>query len=173
MGLAKIYLLGHSRSMRVRSCTLEGTGMQALPGAASAWAVCSMPRTSGGKGFRVGKGCVVSTQGRPVHLWDALSGQLRASYRAYNAVDEVTAAYCLAFSSDGGRILAGFNKALRIFDVGRPGRAYTEVVTHKRDAPGLQGARLSALRAAAMPAMCACAAGPEPQRAWMRWRRCG
>lgn len=79
-------------------------------------------------------------QGRPIHLWDALSGELRGSYRAYNAVDEVTAAHCCGFSSDGARIFAGYNKMLRIFDVGCPGRAYTEIVTHRRDAPGLQGA---------------------------------
>ncbi len=79
-------------------------------------------------------------QGRPIHLWDALSGELRGSYRAYNAVDEVTAAYCCGFSSDGSRIFAGYNKMLRVFDVGCPGRAYTEIVTHRRDAPGLQGA---------------------------------
>ena len=79
-------------------------------------------------------------QGHPIHLWDALSGQLRGSYRAYNAVDEVTAAYCCGFSSDGGRIFAGYQKMLRVFDVGCPGRAYTEIVTHRRDAPGLQGA---------------------------------
>lgn len=40
----------------------------------------------------------VATRGHPVHLWDACSGQLRCSYRPYNAVDEPTAAYSLAFS---------------------------------------------------------------------------
>ena len=37
-------------------------------------------------------------QGHPVHLWDALSGQLRATYAAHNAADEVHAATSLAFS---------------------------------------------------------------------------
>ena len=33
-----------------------------------------------------------------MHLWDALSGQLRATYAAHNAADEVHAATSLAFS---------------------------------------------------------------------------
>jgi hypothetical protein len=34
-------------------------------------------------------------------LWDAGSGELRATYRGYNDVDEVTPAFSLAFSPDG------------------------------------------------------------------------
>ena len=81
-----------------------------------------------------------AAQGHPVHLWDALSGQLRASYRAYNAVDEVHAAYCVAFTPDGGRLLAGFNRAVCAFDVARPGRECAQIVTHSKASPGLQGA---------------------------------
>ena len=74
-----------------------------------------------------------------MHLWDALSGQLRASYRAYNAVDEVHAAYCVAFSPDGGRLFCGFNRAVCAFDVGRPGRECAQIITHSKASPGLQG----------------------------------
>lgn len=79
-------------------------------------------------------------QARPIHLWDALTGQLRATYRGYDAVDEVTAAYSVAFSHDCTRILGGYHKCIRIFDLSRPGRSYTEVVTHSKASPGLQGA---------------------------------
>lgn len=79
-------------------------------------------------------------QAHPLHLWDAVSGQLRATYRAYDAVDEVTAAYSVAFNRDGTRLLGGYNKAIRIFDTSRPGRFYTEIVTHSKKSHGLQGA---------------------------------
>ncbi|KAK9906702.1 hypothetical protein WJX75_006470 [Coccomyxa subellipsoidea] len=85
--------------------------------------------------------CVFASTARahPLHLWDAVSGQLRATYRAYDAVDEVTAAYSVAFSRDGTRMLGGYNKAIRIFDTSRPGRFYTEIVTHSKKSHGLQG----------------------------------
>ena len=40
--------------------------------------------------------CIVlcaSSQAHPVHLWDACHGGLRCTYRGYNDVDEVTAAF--------------------------------------------------------------------------------
>ncbi|XVF02492.1 hypothetical protein REPUB_Repub04eG0179800 [Reevesia pubescens] len=39
--------------------------------------------------------CVFATTTRdhPIHLWDATSGLLRCTYRAYDAVDEITAAF--------------------------------------------------------------------------------
>lgn len=49
-------------------------------------------------------------QGHPIHLWDACNGALRCTYRAYNAVDEITAAYCASFSGDGTKVVAGYNK---------------------------------------------------------------
>ena len=78
-------------------------------------------------------------QGHPVHLWDALSGQLRATYRVYNAADEVTAACSIAFDAQGQRLYAGLNNRLCIFDVARPGRHCKNIVPHPRASPGLQG----------------------------------
>ena len=46
-------------------------------------------------------------------MWDACSGQLRCTYRAYDAVDEVTAATSLAFSLDGASLYGGFSKTIR------------------------------------------------------------
>eukprot|EP00983_Pelagomonas_calceolata_P021558 675143-Pelagomonas_calceolata.AAC.4 len=43
-------------------------------------------------------------QAHPVHLWDACTGELRATYRGYNEVDEVAAAYSLAFTPDGAQV---------------------------------------------------------------------
>lgn len=45
--------------------------------AASAWSWDTMRRS-------------LTVQGHPVHLWDALTGRLRATYAAHNAVDEVS-----------------------------------------------------------------------------------
>jgi hypothetical protein len=55
-----------------------------------------------------------SSRGQPIQLWDACTGQLRCSYRGYNDADEPTAAYSLAFSPDGSRLLAGYNKSLYV-----------------------------------------------------------
>lgn len=84
-------------------------------------------------------------QGHPIHLWDALSGELRASYRVYNAADEVTAACSIAFDAPGQRIFAGLNNRLCIFDVARPGRYYQNIVPHSRASPGLQGTALQSI----------------------------
>ncbi len=73
-----------------------------------------------------------TTRGHPVHLYDACSGEVRCSYRGFNDADEPTAAYSLAFSPDGGKLLAGYNKSIYAWDVSRPGRDYKRIVTHKR-----------------------------------------
>jgi len=88
-------------------------------------------------------------QVHPVRLWDAVTGGVRGSYRAYDAVDEVVAATSVAFSACGSRLLAGFNKCLRVWDVARPGRECREVVTHRRRQDGLPGARCGWPRALA------------------------
>lgn len=72
-------------------------------------------------------------------MWDACSGDLRCTYRAYDAADEVTAGNSLAFSRDGSQLFAGFSKAIRIWDTSRPGRDYQEVVTHQKKRDGLPG----------------------------------
>lgn len=52
-------------------------------------------------------------------MWDAFDGSLRCSYRGFNAVDEMEPAISVTFSSDSNRIIAGYKKALRTFDVER------------------------------------------------------
>jgi len=71
-----------------------------------------------------------------MRLWDACSGVLRASYRGYDEADEVTAAYSLAFSTDGGLLLGGYSKCIRLFHVGRPGRDCSRITTHKKKQEG-------------------------------------
>jgi hypothetical protein len=47
-------------------------------------------------------------------------GRLRASYCAYNHLDEITAALACCFSPDGARIYCGFERAVRVFHTGAP-----------------------------------------------------
>ncbi|XP_051179264.1 uncharacterized protein [Lolium perenne] len=72
--------------------------------------------------------CVFASTSRdhPIHLWDAATGELRCTYRAYDAMDEITAALSISFNSTGSKLFAGYNKSIRVFDVHRPGRDFEE-----------------------------------------------
>ncbi|KAL1779595.1 telomerase Cajal body protein 1 [Sigmodon hispidus] len=63
-----------------------------------------------------------SSKENPIHIWDAFTGELRASFRAYNHLDELTAAHSLCFSPDGSQLFCGFNRTVRVFSTARPGR---------------------------------------------------
>lgn len=68
--------------------------------------------------------CFVTSSSRdnPIHVWDAFTGHLKASYRAYDHLDELSAAHSLCFSPDGSQLFCGFDKMVRVFDTSRPGR---------------------------------------------------
>ncbi|KAL6528975.1 hypothetical protein OROMI_028861 [Orobanche minor] len=80
-----------------------------------------------------------STRDHPIHLWDANSGQLRCTYRAYDAVDEITAAFSIGFNPNGNKIFAGYNKTIRIFEVHRPGRDFGQYSTLSENKEGQSG----------------------------------
>ncbi|KAK9524568.1 hypothetical protein VZT92_016951 [Zoarces viviparus] len=63
-----------------------------------------------------------SSRDNPVHVWDAFHGEVRASFRPYNHLDELTAAHSLCFSPDGTQLYCGFDKMVRVFYTDRPGR---------------------------------------------------
>ncbi|XP_006899198.1 PREDICTED: telomerase Cajal body protein 1 [Elephantulus edwardii] len=63
-----------------------------------------------------------SSRENPIHIWDAFTGELRASFRAYNHLDVLTAAHSLCFSLDGSQLFCGFNRTVRVFCTARPGR---------------------------------------------------
>ncbi|GBG25490.1 Telomerase Cajal body protein 1 [Hondaea fermentalgiana] len=66
--------------------------------------------------------CFASTaRSQPVHLWDAYTGSLRASYKCINALDEVSTALSIGFDSTGQRLFAGVERGIYCFDIGRPG----------------------------------------------------
>lgn len=50
---------------------------------------------------------VSTSRDHPLHMWDAFSGNLRATYRAYDHLDEVVAANSVSFNTKGNKIFAG------------------------------------------------------------------
>ncbi|CAK4659257.1 hypothetical protein LEN26_005519 [Aphanomyces euteiches] len=71
--------------------------------------------------------CVFATtsHAHPIHLWDAYTGELRASYRAYDHLDELTTAYSVAFNATGDKLFCGFDRTIRFFDVSQPSRDFS------------------------------------------------
>lgn len=62
---------------------------------------------------------------QPVHLYDAYTGQIRATYRPYNSLDELDSPATFCFLNQGQHfVTGGFRKEreLQIFDLARPGR---------------------------------------------------
>lgn len=61
----------------------------------------------------------------PVHLYDAYTGIIRASYRPYNALDELESPSTLCFLNGGQHLITGgfrSERMLQIFDLSRPGK---------------------------------------------------
>lgn len=74
--------------------------------------------------------CLVSTsRGHPIQLWDAFTGDLRASYCAYDHLDEPISALSVTCDPTGEHILAGYDEEIRIFDLGQPGRSCSSFKT--------------------------------------------
>ncbi|XP_041034930.1 telomerase Cajal body protein 1 [Carcharodon carcharias] len=63
-----------------------------------------------------------SSRDNPIHIWDAFYGDLRATFRPYNHLDELTSAHSLCFTPDGAQLFCGFDKMVRVFETSRPGR---------------------------------------------------
>nr|XP_003701947.1 PREDICTED: telomerase Cajal body protein 1 [Megachile rotundata] len=83
--------------------------------------------------------CFLSTSREsPIHLWDAFNGELRATYRAYNQVDEVESSISVQFIDSAREVWAGFKNALKTFDVERPGRQIN-TIQFKTDFPNVTG----------------------------------
>ncbi|KAE8720309.1 Transducin/WD40 repeat-like superfamily protein isoform 2 [Hibiscus syriacus] len=75
--------------------------------------------------------CVFATctLDHPIHLWDATSGLLRFTYRAYDAVDEITAAFSVLFNPAG----------TKVFDVHLPGCDFAQYSTLQGNKEGQTG----------------------------------
>jgi WD40 repeat protein len=69
---------------------------------------------------------VISDQ--PVQLYDAYSGVVRATYRPFNALDEMESPSVVEFSNDGQKMLCGgfrSDRTIHLFDTAMPGRDST------------------------------------------------
>lgn len=81
---------------------------------------------------------------QPVHLFDAYNATIRATYRPYNALDEMESPSVVTFTPDGTRIFtAGFksDRTIHVFDTNIPGRDSTILRLGKtrRSADGQKG----------------------------------
>eukprot|EP01129_Flabellula_baltica_P017059 TRINITY_DN9335_c0_g1_i1.p1 TRINITY_DN9335_c0_g1~~TRINITY_DN9335_c0_g1_i1.p1 ORF type:complete len:618 (-),score=146.37 TRINITY_DN9335_c0_g1_i1:18-1814(-) len=70
-----------------------------------------------------------SSKDKPIHLWDIYTGKLRATYAAYDEMDEITSAFSLCFNLQADKLYCGFNKMIRVFDISRPGRDFINYST--------------------------------------------
>lgn len=70
---------------------------------------------------------LATRQNEPIQLWDAYYGDLRCSYRGYNAVDEVESALSVTFSNDGAEVIGGYKKSIKVFKTDIPGRDYESI----------------------------------------------
>ncbi|OQR80034.1 hypothetical protein BIW11_05335 [Tropilaelaps mercedesae] len=76
---------------------------------------------------------------QPLHLYCGQTGQFLCSYVARNHLDEHISAYSVKFNRTGDRVLAGFKKFIRIFDVECPG-VWCEIATWKQYHAGIVSA---------------------------------
>lgn len=81
----------------------------------------------------------VAARSHPIHLYDACTAEVRCSYRPYNALDELSPAYSVAFGGAGTKVYAGGLAAIHIFDIQRPGRDHDTLHTFKRKEDGQPG----------------------------------
>lgn len=66
-----------------------------------------------------------ASRDQPIHLYDAYTGRIRATYRPFNAVDEMESPTVVTFSPDGQHIYAGgfrSDRLIHVFDTSVPGR---------------------------------------------------
>mmetsp|Transcript_10741 Transcript_10741/g.34137 ORF Transcript_10741/g.34137 Transcript_10741/m.34137 type:complete len:377 (-) Transcript_10741:56-1186(-) len=72
-----------------------------------------------------------ASKDHPVHMWDACTGRIAQSYRAYDDADQIVSPISLGFvsCSESPRLLSGFNRTIRVFDVSRPGRPIRRIKT--------------------------------------------
>ncbi|KAF7325105.1 hypothetical protein MKEN_00553600 [Mycena kentingensis (nom. inval.)] len=86
--------------------------------------------------------CLVATvRETPVKLLDASDGRLRASYRIVDHRERHIAPHSLAFNPMATRLYCGFESAIEVFDVSKPGDEGLRLLTSltKKSKDGLKG----------------------------------
>lgn len=83
---------------------------------------------------------IASVRECPVKLIDASDGRLRASYRIVDHRERQIAPHSLTFNLTGERLYCGFEDAIEVFDVSRPGEGKRLHTTpSKKSKDGLKG----------------------------------
>ncbi|KAI0262220.1 quinon protein alcohol dehydrogenase-like superfamily [Gloeopeniophorella convolvens] len=83
---------------------------------------------------------VASVRDAPVRLLDATDGRLRASYRIVDHRERHVAPHSLAFNVSAERLYCGFEGAIEVFDLARPGEGTRLLTTPSRKSKdGLKG----------------------------------
>jgi len=87
---------------------------------------------------------VGASRDQPVHLYDAYTGSIRATYSPYNRMDELESPTVVSFSPDGQRIFCGgfrTDRCVHVFDTNLPGRDSTVALLGKtrRSSDGQKG----------------------------------
>lgn len=85
-----------------------------------------------------------TSKGHPIRMWDAFSGRLAASYRGYNAADELDSSTAIIVTDQ--QIFAGFQKSIKIFQLDTPGRSYTSVPIPKDATSGIRSVSTIAIQ---------------------------
>ncbi|PFH45021.1 hypothetical protein AMATHDRAFT_163735 [Amanita thiersii Skay4041] len=76
----------------------------------------------------------------PVKLLDASTGRLRASYKIVDHRERQVAPHCMAFNLTASRLYCGFEDAIEVFDINRPGEGTRMHTTpSKKSKDGLKG----------------------------------
>lgn len=76
---------------------------------------------------------LVSCGRNTIQLIDAYTGKTRATYKAFDHLEQLVSPHSIAFSPDGEKIYAGYNGLLRVFYTSSPGSCFIEVRTQSED----------------------------------------
>ncbi|CAE6421920.1 unnamed protein product [Rhizoctonia solani] len=83
---------------------------------------------------------VAAIRDTPIKLFDASDGRMRASYRIVDHRERFIAPHCMAFNMYMNRLYCGFEDAIEVFDVHRPGEgARLHTVPTKKSRDGIRG----------------------------------
>lgn len=84
---------------------------------------------------------ILVAKDRPVQLFDANTGHVRASYKALNHLDELDACVSSCFSPDGTRLFASAQERIYCWDSTNPGKASMTISTsaNRRSKTGQKG----------------------------------
>lgn len=76
---------------------------------------------------------LISCGRNAIQLIDAYTGKTRATYKAFDHLEQLVSPHSVAFSLDGEKIYAGYNGLIRVFYTSSPGSSFIELPTRSED----------------------------------------